>query len=69
LSAASTSAAPEASSVNADVLVLLLLAFGVGTEMSQSESDSSDHVADDREPANPITVNPADVTTNGTSTI
>jgi len=69
VSGPSASAVPEASPVSADLLVLLLLAFGVGTEMSQSESDSSDHVADDREPANPITVNPADVTTNGTSTI
>ena len=66
---AGASAVPEASPVSADLLVLLLLTISVGTEMSDSESDSSDQCVDDREPASPITINPADVTTVGTSTI
>jgi len=69
VSGPSASAVPEASPVSADLLVLLLLAFGVCTETSQSESDSSDQCVDDREPASPITINLADVTTVGPSTI
>jgi len=69
LSGPSASTVPEASPVSADVLVLLLLTMSFGMETSQSESDSSDQCADDCEPASPITINLADVTTVGTSTI